>query len=171
MPCTKPLEAYRSLTKSQPNGKQFLSFNQREISRHGPYENITLPCGQCMSCRISRSKQWAIRCVHEAEQWEQNCFITLTYNPEHLAIKTKECEKCPIYKKRDPNETCAEGSICKRDFQLFMKRLRKKFTGYEPVPGTNRFPIRYFHCGEYGEKLRRPHHHACIFNFQYPDRS
>lgn len=29
--------------------------------------------------------------------------------------------------------------------------------------------IRYFHCGEYGEKLGRPHHHACLFNFTFKD--
>mgnify|MGYP003380228442 CR=1 FL=1 len=30
--------------------------------------------------------------------------------------------------------------------------------------------IRYFHCGEYGEKNARPHYHACIFNFDFPDK-
>ena len=41
-----------------------------------------------------------------------------------------------------------------------MKRLRRKF------PGRN---IRYFHCGEYGDNGSRPHHHACLFNFTFPD--
>lgn len=30
--------------------------------------------------------------------------------------------------------------------------------------------IRYYHCGEYGSKNMRPHYHACIFNFDFPDR-
>jgi len=170
MPCTRPLQAYRSLTKKTQTDNQLISLKLKDVSQYGPYETFLLQCGQCQSCRITRSRQWALRCVHEADQWEHNCFITLTYADEHLQIETKECEKCPIYKKRNPNEPCAKGSICKRDFQLFMKRLRKKFKGIEPVPGTNRFPIRYFHCGEYGEKLTRPHHHACVFNFQFPDR-
>lgn len=30
--------------------------------------------------------------------------------------------------------------------------------------------IRYFHCGEYGELLNRPHHHAIIFGYDFPDK-
>jgi len=51
-------------------------------------------------------------------------------------------------------------SLDDRDFVLFMKRLRKKY-------GEG---IRFFHCGEYGEKLGRAHHHACLFNFDFPDK-
>ena len=45
-------------------------------------------------------------------------------------------------------------------FQKFMKRLRKRF-------GEG---VRYYHCGEYGEKYMRPHYHACLFNFDFPDK-
>lgn len=51
-------------------------------------------------------------------------------------------------------------SLVKSDFQKFMKRLRSR------IP----YPIRYFHCGEYGELLQRPHHHAIIFGYDFPDR-
>mgnify|MGYP003328902971 FL=1 len=82
---------------------------------------VTLPCGQCVGCRLEKSRQWAMRCVHEMRQHDQNSFITLTFNDEHL----------------DPS-----GSLIKSDFQNFMKRLRKN-TGAK---------IRYYHCGEYGER-------------------
>ncbi len=72
--------------------------------------------------------------------YEQNCFITLTYDNEHLP---------------------EDGSLKKRHFQLFMKRLRKYF------PNSK---IRYFHCGEYGAKLARPHYHAILFNFDFLDK-
>ena len=30
--------------------------------------------------------------------------------------------------------------------------------------------VRYFHCGEYGEKFSRPHYHVCLFGFGFPDK-
>lgn len=100
---------------------------------------ITIPCGQCIGCRIERSRQWATRCVLEASLWTKNCFITLTYDDEHLP---------------------ENGTLVKKHFQDFMKRLRKKY-------GEG---IRFFHCGEYGSKGGRPHYHACLFNFDFPDK-
>lgn len=67
---------------------------------------VTLPCGQCKGCRLEKSRQWAIRCHHEASLSNQNSFVTLTYNDEHLPL---------------------DGSLNRRHLQLFMKRLRKEF--------------------------------------------
>lgn len=47
----------------------------------------------------------------------------------------------------------ANGTLVKPHVQLFMKRLRKRFDT----------PIRYFLCGEYGEKSSRPHYHAILY--------
>jgi hypothetical protein len=66
------------------------------------------------------------------------------------------------------------GSLDVRDFQLFMKKLRKRFSGVDDVvnssTGEVTKPIRFFHCGEYGEQYKRPHYHACLFNFDFPDK-
>ena len=80
--------------------------------------------------------------MHEASFHEKNCFITLTYNNENLPI---------------------DGSLNKEHFQLFIKRYRKWLskTGQK---------IRYYHCGEYGAKLSRPHYHACIFGHDFEDK-
>lgn len=103
-------------------------------------ENIELPCGQCIGCKLERSRQWAMRCMHEASLNTQNCFITLTYNEEHI-----------------PNDH----SLKKPHFQKFIKRLRKRI---EPIK------IRYYMCGEYGDQTSRPHYHALIFNYDFPDK-
>lgn len=41
-----------------------------------------------------------------------------------------------------------------------MKRLRKQHGPH----------IRFYHCGEYGEKTNRPHYHAILFNFDFSDK-
>ena len=131
MTCYHPLLAFRS------EGK--IVFNKPFAFAKG----FNLPCGQCVGCRLNYSRQWAIRLVHENQMHEQSCFITLTFNDEEL------------------NKRVKPDSLNVRDFQLFMKRLRKKHPEKK---------IRFFHCGEYGEKNNRPHYHALIYNHDFPDR-
>lgn len=138
MSCFTPLEAWRYFDASSQSYK--LTFKRGKADLPG-CQRLLIPCGQCMGCRIERSRQWAIRCVHEAQLHRDNCFITLTYSPECLP---------------------ANGSLVKKHFQDFMKRLRKRFEGKEK--------IRFFACGEYGSKLSRPHYHAILFNMDFPDK-
>lgn len=135
MPCYSPLQAWRGVRGV--SGKRSMVFNRRDAALPG---EIFLPCGQCVGCRLERSRQWALRCLHESSLYRRNCFLTLTLDAGHMP---------------------ADGSVDVRTFQLFMKRLRKAY------PGDR---IRYFHCGEYGEKLGRPHYHACLFNFDFDDK-
>ena len=105
-----------------------------------PYYNkdygIPCPCGQCMPCRINRRRAWVTRLILENMMHDKAVFITLTYSDEHLPEK---------------------GSLSSRDLQLFFKRLRKRI-----APAK----IRYFACGEYGERFKRPHYHAIIFGLE-----
>lgn len=136
MACYSPLTAYMSLSRKTESGANVVSFKPDL----GPCEKVFLPCGQCTGCRIDKSREWAVRCVHEASMHEQNCFITLTFDEEHANEK---------------------GTLDKTDFQKFVKRLRKRIQPHR---------VRYFHCGEYGENGARPHHHACLFGYDFPDR-
>lgn len=145
MPCYHPLDAWRK------NGGG-ITFRREEGFNDLPY--VSVPCGQCIGCRLERSRNWAIRCVHEASLHDQNCFLTLTYadeNTDHLP------------RSFDP-ETGEIGpgsriSLNKRDICLFMKRLRKRF-------GSG---IRFLQCGEYGDLNGRPHHHVLLFGFAFSD--
>lgn len=136
MQCFYPLLGYRSKTVN-PSGKRSIVFTPHEGFSDLP---VTLPCGRCIGCRLERSRLWAMRCVHEASLHDENCFLTLTYNDQHLP---------------------ASGSLIKTEVPLFMKRLRKSL---EPLK------VRFFHCGEYGFKGSRPHYHALIFGYAFPDR-
>lgn len=101
---------------------------------------VTVPCGRCIGCRLEKSRQWAMRCTHEASLHKENCFLTLTYDNYN----------CP-----------PDGSLNLTDIQLFMKRLRKRFSDKK---------IRFFQCGEYGELHDRPHHHVILFGLDFHDK-
>lgn len=130
MPCYHPWLAYQcqdgSVVSVERQGKGSV------------VRTLTLPCGQCVGCRLERSRQWAIRCMHEAQMHDRNCFVTLTY------------------KGQVPDE-----GLRYRDFQLFMKRLRKYASGQQ---------IRFYMCGEYGDEKGRPHFHACLFGYDFDDK-
>ena len=102
---------------------------------------LEVSCGRCEGCRAAKAREWAIRAHHEAQlhtrQTElgavsNNAFVTLTYAD-------------------------APPQLDHRDFQLFMKRLRKRFGG----------GIRFIMCGEYGERRGRPHFHSLLFGCDF----
>ena len=41
-------------------------------------------CGKCRACRVSRTREWAVRLLHEQTGWEKAVFLTLTYREEDL---------------------------------------------------------------------------------------
>lgn len=96
MPCFSPLNAWR-----KDGGGITFKLSEGFVERP-----LTFACGQCIGCRKERARQWAVRCVHEASLYDNNCFLTLTYDDSQLP---------------------AGGSLNKSDIQLFMKRLRKHY--------------------------------------------
>ena len=147
MPCYHPLQAeFRIL----PSGKKELMFRSYGTERaikafesgvpHDFSNIVRLPCGRCMGCKLERARQWAMRCMHEASLYDKNCFLTLTYADNKLP---------------------SDRSVNRRHVQLFLKRLRRAYP---------KAVIRYFGCGEYGERLGRPHYHLCVFGFDFPDK-
>ena len=146
MACFHPLKAFRTA------GGEII-FNPH---RADTVADLTLPCGQCVGCRLERSRQWAIRCVHEASLHKHNCFLTLTFAP----FSWVDCKK-RLKGEHDPlfGQEAGEDLVY-AEFQKFMKRLRKR-TGVK---------VRYYMCGEYGENFGRAHFHACLFGFDFSDK-
>lgn len=102
----------------------------------GRFGLLTLRCGMCIGCKADHAREWSIRCYHESQLHEDACFVTLTYKDECLP---------------------PHGTLNPSDLRNWFKRLRK-------LVAPKR--IRYFACGEYGEKKGRPHYHICLFGFQ-----
>lgn len=138
MACNRPVPAYYS-AELNPSGKRGLTFNPK-FAYTGPIKNyrdpLYVPCGKCTGCKADSSLMWSIRSYHESTLHSQNCFLTLTYDDDHLP---------------------ADGKISKDELQRFIKRLRKHQSKFFEEK------IRYVACGEYGGLTRRPHYHAIIF--------
>lgn len=148
MTCFHPLEGRKYydtiLKKESVTLKQKLI---REIQARPDlyYDHGTqkIPCGQCIGCRVEKSRQWALRCICELKYHPTASFITLTFDNEHLP----------------ENE-----SISKVFIADWLKKLRER------IRYKFEKEIRFYACGEYGDKLGRPHYHAIIFGFDFPDK-
>jgi len=80
----------------------------------------------------------------ETQTSDSSIFVTLTYTDSELTYGG-----------------ASHGILVPRHLELFWKRLRKHFAGKS---------IRYYACGEYGDKSNRPHYHACIFGIDFTDK-
>lgn len=155
MACYHPQKLLRSNIINKETGKRSLVQSPKNALSH---MHITVPCGQCIGCRLEKSRQWAIRCVHESKLHKKNCFITLTYDNEHLP-------------KGD--------SLEKKDFVLFMKNLRKKYGRvryfhcgeYGETCQICRNNRKKCTCDKFIKSLGRPHHHACLFGIDFEDKT
>lgn len=151
---------------------------------HNPYtgEDITTPCGKCNACRNSRASQWVTRLDLESSCHRYNYFFTLTYDEQHLeqVIRLRKedsnhlCyingETGELYDLQDIHEQFSKKDfdyvydtkvlniLSKRDFQLFIKRLRYYFNETD-----KNAKLRYYLTGEYGPSTYRPHGHCSLW--------
>lgn len=156
MRCTRP-----RTVGFKSDGKT-ISWSPKNYNKE--YATFQLGCGKCIECRLEYARNWAIRCVHESKMHSDNSFITLTYSDENLTSPELQY----------------------RDFQLFAMKLRSKIrlnvrNGVGKINWSqmdqkqqkeiyDAFKIGIFVTGEYGEKTKRPHWHAIIFNWDPPDK-
>lgn len=117
-----------------------------------------VPCGQCVECRLQRSRVWANRCMMEMADFPpvdgvcRNWFVTLTYAPGHTddLRSSKDGATLSLH--------VPEGK--KKDhLQMFNNAVRQRWKrdfGHEG--------IRFYSCGEYGDQNARPHYHEILFN-------
>ncbi|AXH73970.1 MAG: replication initiator protein [Microviridae sp.] len=164
MSCFSPMQALR-LDSTTKSGKSVIRFVSNETGKsllsHPGYLS-GLPCGQCIGCRLERSRQWAIRMMNEADCHASNSFITLTFDDASLLKR-----EVPM-------------SLDKLEFPDFIKRFRRRISDPDDryfvpsfsdrIPLDMRDTVRYYMCGEYGELFKRPHYHAIIFGYDFPDK-
>ncbi len=171
MACTHPLKAWPiGITAKGKTEYKITNFSVNHLEKRNgkwytvdseyisPYrdglitEFVQIPCGKCIGCRLEYSRQWANRLMLEAQYHTDMYFITLTYDDFHIPLS--------YYVDDSTGEALQSMSLCKRDFQLFMKRLRKS------QPENQ---IRFYAAGEYGSQTFRPHYHAIVFGLKLSD--
>lgn len=148
MPCYYPKQGWRARVVN-PSGARSIVF---DITKGFSDLPVVVPCGKCSGCLQEYGRAWAVRCMHEASMWAENCFVTLTVDPEHDGQQLGGTEYREV----------RVGELDKLAFPLFMKRLRRWEDGKR---------IRYFSCGEYGSVSRRPHFHALLFGHDFADKT
>lgn len=129
MPCYSPIQGFRAAAGGF-TANPALSFSGIPM---------TIPCGQCIGCRLEYARGWAVRCMHEAQLHEDKFFVTLTYDDGNLPLN---------------------GSLVPDHLTLFFKRLRKNISPHK---------IRYYAVGEYGDVTSRPHYHLLLFGYRFAD--
>lgn len=149
MACYHPMLGHFVGYNSDTNKREF----KIEGAWHPEYKDmypgsVPIPCGKCIGCKLDYSRQWADRMILELDHTKKGVFLTLTYDNDHVPIGMYDESDFPL-----------SYSLNKRDFQLFMKKLRKRF-------GNG---LRFYAAGEYGSNTLRPHYHAIIFGLSLDD--
>lgn len=140
-----------------------ITYSPRKFNKE--FATFQLPCGKCLQCRLDYANEWALRSVKEAMMYDENSFLTLTYDDEHLGVNKLDYT----------------------DFQEFIKKLRDriladKIHGWTSMNNAERSAYRkefreelekirisVFCTGEYGTKGKRKHWHALVFNYRPSD--
>lgn len=177
MSCTNPSRMFDTGYLTD-NGKPLykycsknISFIHKPISKELVYSNdprhfysdifitdyIEVPCQKCEACRLAKSKEWMERCMLEQKEWKYNEMITLTYSDEHLP-KNQGIDM-------QTGEVLDVETLRYEDFQEFKKRLLRYWDYHYKEKD-----IRFYMCGEYGDKRGRPHYHAIFFNLNIRDK-
>lgn len=109
--------------------------------------------------------------MHEAKSHPHNCWVTLTYHDDALPTRYYTGILNPV-----TGKPIYGGTLHKPDMQKLFRRIRKTSVHAETdqlqqqplsIKGN---PLRYYYCGEYGEKYKRPHYHACLFGIDFADK-
>lgn len=100
---------------------------------------LEVPCGHCIPCRVAHSREWSTRLMCEKLYHKKCCFLTLTYDNEHLP----------------------------KDYSLVPQHLSKFWKDVR----NDGFKVKYYSCGEYGDKFKRPHYHAIVFGLGQEDEN
>ena len=155
--------------------------NPRRIMNPYTREMMTVPCGHCKACALTKCNHLALWCNMESKCHKYCLFVTLTYanrfiprlkvvdNLDRLCGRDCVDENGEILTTLDMSPDKYDAFmkklylfgdvpyLRKTDLQKFLKRFRYY------VSKTTKAKVRYFACGEYGPTTFRPHYHLLLW--------
>lgn len=144
-------------------------------------EKLTVGCGKCAACLMSKSSLNTLKCQLESKSHLYAKFVTLTYSEDYiprmkydngmfeinyddmqpkLYIEYDYANYMDITRKVEHHDL---PFLKKRDLQLFIKRLRRYYDRLSKKLNIPFGKIRYYAVGEYGPVHYRPHFHLIIW--------
>lgn len=100
-----------------------------------------VPCGVCPECLKKKQSAYVVRTIEEVKKRGSCCFVTLTYNDEHLPKSDGIPTLCREHLKKWKREVRTQ----------YYRKYEKAFPSYS-----------FILCGEYGPKTARPHYHGLL---------
>ena len=151
MACIKPRPVAYLYARNPKTGNRIVLYT---IPEGLPVIVMRVYCSlveNALSANLSILLNGGARIMHESSLFEANSFITLTYSNDKLPL---------------------DFSLNYKHYQDFMKRFRAYVDSRSHFKrfGFYAGKIRFFVCGEYGDEFGRPHFHAAIFNYDFPDK-
>lgn len=143
MKCADPVLCY-VLSSFQKVYRHFSLASDSLKYLHRIKKDPVFNCGKCLYCRKKRALELASKCVLHSSLYQQNCFLTLTYD-----------EKKEGY----------HNEFEYQDIQKFKKRLRSYVSRR-----YNSRRIEIFNVHEYGKNGKK-HWHLIVFNFDFADKT
>jgi len=137
MHCTSP-----NVMARRAFGNEFIcgfkNFQKRRL-KYEPDKHFLVGCKQCVWCRLARSREVAMRIMHEMRYHRESWFFTLTYDDEHLP------------------QSCCGPTLDRKRITRFRKDVYQ-------CDARDFFPeFKSFVVGEYGDVGQRPHYHGIAF--------
>ncbi|QCS36671.1 replication initiator protein [Capybara microvirus Cap3_SP_588] len=152
--CLNPKKAYL-MNYKKDNNKNVILFNKPIYQDwHKIKREIYIPCGICKECKMSHAFDWVVRCTAESLCYENNYFVTLTYDNDKIPMT-------PYF--GDDDSCFMIPTLRYKDVQDFFKRLRSK------LDYNDNGNVRHFTCSEYGGITQRPHYHSILFGINLTD--
>lgn len=162
--------------------------NPQRIFNRYINQALYVPCKKCNTCLDTYALQWQQRLSDESRQHKYTIFFTLTYNENNvpyyshltsdaypaldILASNRHTAMLDVSRLNDAYVNSRETipHVCKKDIQLFLKRLRryseihvnKIYSKYEKTYKEDS-KIRYFICSEYGPSTYRSHYHGLLF--------